>query len=490
MPKKTPSYRQAKPTSSVHPSLSSSFSSTFKDKHAPRSLHSPPAPSGNSVHDLIQRQRLHHPSSRSGTTTPATSSANPSEQRNCPTLHPSLNGILDIPDTPAPRPRHLVSIRSGAGNGRRARGPAGPPPPTSWLKRSDDQSHVAATIRNPNLGDVLVDPYPLLDTLPDTNVPGDRTLAYHTLKVLARNWSGFSDEDKRCLAALPTRLKATLLSFVAGYGSPEGVVGRADLEILFRRDAESESDSGWEVESLTHLDLSRSIGDGLSLPELVDFLAPGRGEDARLVESRPVPESWDAPPLPLQPPRLRLPNLTHLSLSAPGRVSWKALLRVSPHLATLTHLSLAYWPSPSVYSPPNRASTKTTSTDRLSSRTATATATYSSSVLLQRDQAHAPDVLRRLSRDTYCLRWLDLTGCSEWIADLWHPQGPDWTGSWRGLTTVKADQGCIPDCFSETNQPRFRQRVTEACKRGPTDEEWLEWSAARDWNASRHSKEH
>lgn len=68
----------------------------------------------------------------------------------------------------------------------------------------------------------------------------------------------------------------------------------------------------------------------------------------------------------------------------------------------------------------------------------------------------AAGVLRRFSKTTYCLKWLDLEGCSDWIPALsWNgidlegnfhaAAGPEWTGAWRGLEWLGIGPGWFPD---------------------------------------------
>ena len=177
------------------------------------------------------------------------------------------------------------------------------------------------------------------------------------------------------------------------------------------------------------------------------MLAKRIGDSEVITEGEDIPESWDednhlAAPLSVS----RFPALTHLSLSNPANVSWKGLLSLSPHLATLTHLSLAFWPPPSLT--PN---SKTAYRESPAGNIDYGASNYYSSY--DGDLSEAAGVLRRLSKATYCLQWLDLTGCSDWVQALGRSDGPDWAGAWRGLETVKIGQGWIPKCLeTESNE--------------------------------------
>jgi hypothetical protein len=156
------------------------------------------------------------------------------------------------------------------------------------------------------------------------------------------------------------------------------------------------------------------------------------------------------------------PNLTRLSLAHPGATaSWTDLLAISVHLNTLTHLSLAYWPRPSTT--PNAATTSMVS--RHATVSLGGSHFYSD---LDDDWHEAANILRRLSLNTYCLKYLDLEGCSwikaltwnmstqpspndlssngdtdEWVRTLTFP-GPDWNAAWRQIERINLFQGWIP----------------------------------------------
>jgi hypothetical protein len=146
----------------------------------------------------------------------------------------------------------------------------------------------------------------------------------------------------------------------------------------------------------------------------------------------------------------RFPNLTRLSLARPGTfASWSQLLKLSAHLSTITHLSLAYWPVPSMV--PNSKPLKSHDNALFDSDS-------------DQNWHEAANILRRFSNNTYGLKWLDLEGCNEWLSALiwtntdnrtyqWASNdssasqagsGPDWNGAWSQVKYVNISQGWMP----------------------------------------------
>lgn len=417
MPKKRAPLHFTKPSTPVHPSLESSESNAGSKTS-----------SGNSVNDLLQRQR------QSGSK-PIAMLKRP--QTNIPSVPPSLNPFLNVPDVPTPRLRRGVYRR-----------PAGPPPPTSWIDGSSDalkhnnppgkrvQTRQSATTR---------DPLTNLRTLPDFHIPHERSLVYQALKALVKNWDWHLQYDRYYLATLPVRYKEILVGLIA-HNSADGV-RLSDLEVLFLDDTVLEDATG--SDGVTHLDLSNSIGHRLNLKELKHYFIK---KPCGLAEPNPenadsnVPDAWeDSPTFATLQPEPRFLFLTHLSLSRPRNPSWKQLLDLAPHLATLTHLSLAYWPTPSL-TPNSKTAYRETPQGRVDY---SATNYYSHSI--DNDWSEAAGILKRLSKATYCLRWLDLTGCCGCISALQCEDTPIWTGAWRGLECIKVGQGWVPEYFKEAN---------------------------------------
>ena len=253
--------------------------------------------------------------------------------------------------------------------------------------------------------------------------------------------------DQYYLATIPVRYKGALLSYIARYN--DSGTDKAGLEVLFLDDIDLEGATG--VDGLTHLDLSRSIGRPLKLKQLKDLLGAKKTGSVGDQTSNIEPESWDTPALLDSPSGLpKFHSLTHLSLSHPKTAAtWKGLLDLAPHLATVTHLSLAYWPTPTM-SPNSATAYRESPQGNVSFG---ASSFYSS---FDNDWSEAASILRRLSRSAYCLKWLDLTGCFPWVQALQYDQ-IDYCGAWRALETIKIGQGYVPECFGE-NAPEAAWR--------------------------------
>ena len=349
---------------------------------------------------------------------------------------------------------------------RRARGPPGPPPPRSWLTDSIHAPAASSEEQKSQRGTGLAVPC-RLDRLPGLPLPDEGSLLHLTFKELAQAWHWHVAHDQHYLATLPIRHKEVLLSYIAIYNNhTNGGIGALGLETLFLDDTELEDATG--SDSLTHLDLACSIGTISSFKQLDNYMTKtiataevGTSAEDTYNDSVPDPDDdgevlddWEieadanstiARPI-TQP---RFPNLTHLSLSHPDSAtsaSWRQLLALTPHLATLTHLSLAYWPVPSLT--PNA---KTASTTSPRGRVDYGASNFYSAS--EGDWKEAAGILRRLSKATYCLKWLDLEGCGSWIAALgWEDKdgsggGIEWNGGWRGVEVVKVAQGWIPECL-------------------------------------------
>ena len=422
--KRAPNY-DIKPNSPAHPSLSPSGKA--KDV---RSLGSKESPSGNSVNDRIQRLRISQgvsPSLQGSQACQLPSHALGSGAG--PSLPPSLRSILQLPDAPPPRPRPGLRVTG------RARGPAGPAPPVSWTRVREQAAGNRSRTKRILLGGTGAK----IEQLPGIFSPNGGSLIHTILKTLALNWGWHVQYDQYYLATIPVRYKEALLSCIARY-SPTGT-DKAGLDLLFLNETELEDATG--VGGLTHLDLSTSIGHRLKLKQLKDLLGGKKTEAGAEETSDVLPESWDTPDLLSSPSGLpRFHSLTHLSLSHPSNgVTWKGLLDLAPELATITHLSLAYWSTPTT-SPNSATAYRETPQGNVSFG---ASNFYSG---FDNDWTEAASILRRLSKSTYCLKWLDLTGCFPWVQALKYGM-VDWCGTWRALETIKIGQGYIPDCFQD-----------------------------------------
>ena len=417
-----------KPSTPPHPSLTSSGKKESISQLQPTTA----STSNSSVNDLIQHLRRSQISK---------GSEQPAHEINPHTVHPSLNAFLNVPNTPTPRPRFGMRVSGG----RQVRGPAGPPPPDSWLSTRARSFMNARSNRGmaPKHADRPI--LRSIGSLPDLHLPQEGSLLHLALKGLAQGWDFHRVYDQFYLATLPVRHKEAILSYIAFY-NPQSINCQG-LNVLFLDDTELVDATG--SDSLTHLDLASSLGCGIQAKDLKTVLTNPKIEPKRKNTSpqTDIPDSWDSPRLQstsLSTPTLRprFPALTHLSLSKPADPSWKYLLAVTPYLATLTHLSLAYWPTPSL----------TPNSTTAYRETPSGSVDYGGSnfySVFDGDLSEAANVLRHLSRATYCLKWLDLTGCSDWVQALGREAGPDWCGGWRGVETVKAGQGWIPTCLEE-----------------------------------------
>jgi hypothetical protein len=283
-----------------------------------------------------------------------------------------------------------------------------------------------------------------------------------------------------------------MLSYLSLYGERSSMDFKS-FKILFQNDSEVDGASG--SEEVQFLDLTGLLSAGYTLKDLEKSLqrsginaavacsmaslsiSTSKGQEQAPIE---VADSWedeagDGVPNVLAASLIVpiFPNLTRLSLAHPGiAASWTDLLSLSPHLNTLTHLSLAYWPRPSTT--PNAATTSMVA--RHATVSLGGSDIYSD---LDDDWHEAANILRRLSLNTYCLRWLDLEGCTwlkaltwdlpsnaapyrsaavmsgndEWVRPSSSP-GPDWNGAWRQIEYVNLFQGWIPsDTKSIQNMP-------------------------------------
>lgn len=350
-----------------------------------------------------------------------------------PSVPPIIREILQIPETPAPRPRRALGQRFD-GHGRRL--PAGPPPPRSWVDKgvgdASNQGDVAivSRLRRRHLD------------MPGANFPAPGSLVDVAVRCIAFNWHFHSVYDYYHLYYLPSPLKPALIRCI-GLLSVRGV-GISDLRLLFQPPPDQREGEASEMDIASNfgvqsLDLQGSIGRSVKIKELCDLLSSPRPAS---MPEEPV-DSWDAAEPSPCPERLLLPNLTHLSLALEARdgaeVSWKQLLTLSSRLSGITHLSLAYWPEPS-FTP--RAKTSYVVTPQ--GRTVSYGGTNFYSHTIDHDWSEAVLILRMLSSRLYALEFLDLTGCSSWFKALLVQADHDlvdWTGNWGKITLLRLYAG-------------------------------------------------
>ena len=306
------------------------------------------------------------------------------------------------------------------------------------------------------------------------------------------HWEELAEYEQHYIPALPVSFKEALLSYISVYGNKRCLDFKS-FKILFQDEAESSISACDEVR---FLDLSELLNEHFAISDLVkcfkhpttllaqefEKLEVGNTTSTRKIE-KPIAESWEeeAEEQLLSPPpalaaTLKIPhfaNLSSLSLAHPGQwASWPELLRIAPHLSKITHLSLAYWPRPSMT--PNAITTSMVSNH--TSVSLGGSHFYSD---LDDDWHEAANILRRFSAQTYSLHWLDLEGCTWLKALTWHSAaappstpsrsgsqdveawlthstspGPDWNDAWRRIEYLNVFQGWIPsDNQSLQNMP-------------------------------------
>ncbi|KAL6235341.1 hypothetical protein BDW75DRAFT_144022 [Aspergillus navahoensis] len=459
MPKKHHKRTFAKPISTPHYSLGPSPRSSQNDR-----VGSPAAPSGeqSSVNDLINHLRRTQLS-------PSTSETNRSIHRYTTprSVHPSLRNLLELPETPPPRPRPDAR-RTGIGQ-RRLRRTPGPPPPESWLtgntsalEDEDEDAELYAT----ETAKVIH----RLERLPGQEFPARNSFLHALLRSMSMHWAWHVAYDGQFLGLLPTHIKVLLLSYISYYARMHPLGGHMrGLKPLFDNSAAHDIVGHGRLADgdphVTRLDLSGALGRWISLKQLSAelFLPKKKAGPAQDDTAKAIPLSWEdeyenetdsglssSIPRPLQ--HLRFENLQYLSLAHPhpAAVNWNSLINFLSRLSTITHLSLAHWPVPTVT--PNAINARVRHpTQRSLTFSFGGTDPYSA---MENNWAESAGILRRLSRATYCLKWLDLEGCADWIPALnWegvgphgerYSTGPEWNGSWRDIEWIRLGPGWLP----------------------------------------------
>lgn len=368
------------------------------------------------------------------------------------------------------------NIRTQLHGPTRARRIPGPPPPRSWLQ---DSQHAYRLGGSEGRGASFLSLrwrgariQQQSSELPSGYFPRARSLEHYALKAIAMRWPWHAEYDHVYLATLPVRTRCALLSYIAIYNDghwPD------PLPFLFPLDGEPS-----DADEVVRLDLANAIGGWATVRKIEQHLivkAQQRVIVKKTEESQQgidsVPDSWDDDPVqqspgPLASPStssrlpkslnadyLRFSNLRHLSLavdstspSAAASASWSQLISLSVHLAPLTSLSLAHWPAPTYMPNASQAIVKIQNPiPNAPDIVYNATDPYTG---FDNNWREAAGILRSLSRNLYCLTWLDLSGCAPWLSALcWidptnEPFGVDWNGAWRNITKLNFSVGWLP----------------------------------------------
>ena len=281
---------------------------------------------------------------------------------------------------------------------------------------------------------------------------GAGTLLHYALKTVVAEWDMLDEEDYPALAEFPLQSRLQLLSYMCVHGPGISIEG---FEALTQGS-----------DKVTYLDLSGLVGHGmLTLPRLTKRFRPEQTK-ATSTTTLDVADSWEDVDAPvslldtgLSPSRFS--NLTHLSLShPPPTILWRELLALTKHTHQLTHLSLAYWPRPTLT--PN-LSTTTVSSQHSPDVIAGGSHIYST---LDQDLNEPAALLRQLSANLLRLQWLDLEGCTHWVPalallasipelpasastnDEWSTTGLTalsvFTDTWKNLCFINVAQGWMP----------------------------------------------
>ncbi|RAH48608.1 uncharacterized protein BO95DRAFT_512111 [Aspergillus brunneoviolaceus CBS 621.78] len=512
MPKKFKKNVYAKPASTAHHTLVSGGSRPKDhDRLRPSSTSSPAEqqeqPSVNELIDHLRRTQI--------TRTPDHGPENPYRFVVPRSVHPSLRNLLELPETPPPRPRpgsrrHAVV---GARRGTR-RTAAGPPAPQSWLVGNYGREEEDKELEEDGATESRRTIYRLAERLPGTTFPARGSLQHTVLKAMALYWAWHLEYDGPFLADLPNHVKARLLSFIGVYTRDYQIPSGLGLRVLFPRSQQQQqqqqpldddfaashehsSEAGAagaaqeNDDEITRLDLSSALGRWLTLKQISSELLLTTKQSTPALQQTPnepasastsaVPSSWEdeydehQPPQPTTPTSLttttlrtpRFTNLRYLSLAhpTPASANWNSLITLLARLTRITHLSLAHWPLPTA-TPHARTATVRHPAHRSLTFAYGGTDAYAAS---DNNWAEVAGLLRRLSRATYCLKWLDLEGCGEWLPALnWvgrgpdgevYPSGPEWNGSWREVEFIRLGAGWVPSLEGDDDPALLQQQL-------------------------------
>jgi hypothetical protein len=390
-----------------------------------------------------------------------------------PTLPPQIRHLLALPESAPPRPRVRTRLRFDASG---LRIPPGPAPPRSWLEGS---RHAPAGLGRRAQERVYPNDIGHLPGLEDAGDGRSRRLQDVCLRAMAREWEFVQEYEKNNLADLPVGLRIRLLSNIAVYGPDDGIGFEGLKNLLipppnYEGESDHEDfDAGTYNNEFFRLDISGAMGHSVSFKQLTELLQKPSAATNDLEEM-----SWEEN-LRLGTLSAPITHLTHLSLSHPAHtISWKSLLAFSKHIPTLTHLSLAFWPVPSLT--PNA---KTAVVQSRYGRDVQYGGTNYYSHSLDNDFREASEVLRRLAGRLYGLEYLDLSGCADWLRALrWaagdgDDRGVDWGCQWLKLRILKIHSGIV---LEEESEYCDLVQFIQAYKEATATEDMLGWWMRKD----------
>lgn len=452
MPKKHRTSLYTKPTNTPHHTLASSRANDNGRFQVASPTRGPQA----STHDSSVNDLIDHLRRTQGNVSGNPSSVSPHSFTSQRSVPPALRDILQLPEPSQPRPRADARTLIGVRPPRRV---PGPPPPTSWLTGDTDGTQDSSM----NAEDNMMSNHEQLhrlERLPGAVFPKQDSLQHTVMVSMAQKWAWHVEYDGFYLSQLPMHIKTALLSYVAQFSQEEPLAAHMNgLTALFPTGAEyAKIHSAELADNAIHtpstnvaaerLDLSNALGRWLSVKKLDKILQVSHLADfsSGNATEEIIPDSWDGTEYDTEKSdisrslgqQLRFDNLKYLSFAHPHNfsASWPELVTLLSDLPTITHLSLAYWPCPSNHPPTPVPSLVFSLADRSSP-----------------SSYEAAGILRRLSRSTFCLKWLDLEGCSDWIHLLptWTEYseglkdpvdyGPEWNHSWRNVVSLNLAPG-------------------------------------------------
>ncbi|KAJ4294848.1 hypothetical protein N0V88_005085 [Collariella sp. IMI 366227] len=208
MPKKRHLNKYSKPQSTA-PALLSSSAARRNDGHygASPAIVPQPRPVVPRVHDASQARGVNELLAdlrRAG----LSGSRQRSPDVVQPTVPPAIRQILQIPETPPPRPRRPVRL---GGPGRRA--PAGPAPPPSWLSGSQRAENALRRTAMESGAARDLEHRPL----PGGSLPARGSLIDMVLRRFVFDWEWQRELCHYHLYELPTHLRVALVAYLVTY---------------------------------------------------------------------------------------------------------------------------------------------------------------------------------------------------------------------------------------------------------------------------------